>query len=93
MDPTPFLLFAAFIVGTSKGGLATVGSLAVPMVALIMNPVVAAATLLPVYIVTDWVSLWLYRRTFSARHIKILVPSMLFGLCVGTPMVLAPIHH
>lgn len=91
MDPTPFLFFAAFMVGTSKGGLATVGSLAVPMVALVMNPVTAAATLLPVYIVTDWVSVGLYRRSYSAPNLKILIPSMLFGVALATLMVtLAP---
>lgn len=87
MDPTPLLLLAALIVGTSKGGLSTVGSLAVPLVALVMNPVVAAATLLPVYIVTDWVGVALYRRSFSAANLKILVPAMLLGVTIATAMV------
>lgn len=87
MDPTPLLLLAALIVGTSKGGLSTVGSLAVPLVALVMNPVVAAATLLPVYIVTDWVGVALYRRSFSAANLKVLVPAMLLGVTIATAMV------
>lgn len=87
MDPTPLLFFAAFLVGTAKGGLATVGSLAVPMVALTMNPVAAAATLLPVYVVTDWVSVYLYRRSYSAQNIRIFLPAMLFGVVLATMLV------
>ena len=87
MDPLPLLFLAAFMVGTAKGGLSTMGSLAVPLLALVMNPVEAAATLLPVYIVTDWVSVFLYRRSFSARNLKILVPSMLVGVAIATALV------
>ncbi|EAQ04872.1 hypothetical membrane protein [Pseudooceanicola batsensis HTCC2597] len=87
MDPVYLLVFAAVMVGTAKGGLSTVGSVAVPLVALVMNPVVAAATLLPVYIVTDWVGVALYRRTFSLANLKILVPAMLLGIAIATVMV------
>lgn len=87
MDPTPLLFLAALMVGTAKGGLATMGSLAVPMVALTMNPVVAAATLLPVYIVTDWVSVWLYRRSYSAPNLRLFLPAMLIGVALATLFV------
>lgn len=87
MDPHYLLFLAAFMVGTAKGGLATIGSLAVPMVALVMNPVVAAATLLPVYIITDWVSVWMFRRTFSRENLIILVPAMLAGVAIATTLV------
>ncbi|MGI3168606.1 sulfite exporter TauE/SafE family protein [Pseudooceanicola sp. C21-150M6] len=87
MDPTPLLFLAAFMVGTAKGGLATVGSLAVPLLALTMNPVEAAATLLPVYIVTDWVSVWLYRRNYSRANITYLLPAMLLGVAIATMIV------
>jgi hypothetical protein len=55
MLDTLLLVTAALIVGMSKGGLASAAGIAVPMLALFMNPVKAAATLLPVYIVTDWI--------------------------------------
>lgn len=91
MDISPLLFLAALLVGTSKGGMSSMGSLAVPMVALVMNPVTAAATLLPVYIVTDWVSVALYRRDYSAPNLKILVPAMLIGVALATLLVtLAP---
>ncbi|HRO10745.1 sulfite exporter TauE/SafE family protein [Amaricoccus sp.] len=74
---------AAFLVGLSKGGLPAVATLGVPVLALVMSPVAAAALLLPIYIVTDWVGLWLYRRDYSARNLRILVPSGLLGVLVG----------
>lgn len=74
---------AAFCVGLSKGGLPSVGSLAVPLLALVIPPVAAAALLLPVYLATDAVGLWLYRRSFSRRNLAILVPAGLIGVLVG----------
>ncbi|WP_119838301.1 sulfite exporter TauE/SafE family protein [Pseudooceanicola algae] len=84
MDQTILLLMAALIVGVSKGGLSTAAAIAVPMLALFMNPIEAAATLLPVYIVTDWIGVWLYRHDFSGRNVLILMPSMLFGVVIAT---------
>ncbi|MCA3556442.1 sulfite exporter TauE/SafE family protein [Aestuariivirga sp.] len=74
---------AAFLVGASKGGLPMVGVLGVPLLALVMPPVAAAALLLPVYIVSDWVGLWAYRREYSGRNLAILLPAMIFGVAVG----------
>lgn len=74
---------AAFVVGASKGGLPMVGALGVPLLALVMPPVAAAALLLPVYIVSDWVGLWAYRKEFDRRNLMILVPAMVLGVAVG----------
>lgn len=82
-----WLIAAALIVGLAKGGLSAIGSLAVPMLALFMNPVQAAAILLPVLLVTDVVAVWLYRRDFSRRNVAILVPSMLAGIAIATVIV------
>ena len=68
----------------SKGGLASAAALAVPMLALFMSPIQAAAILLPVFLVTDWVAVWLYRRTYSGRNLAILIPAMLFGIALAT---------
>jgi len=74
---------AAFFVGTSKGGLPMVGVLGVPLLALVMPPVAAAALLLPVYIVSDMVGLWAYRKDYSGRNLAILLPAMIFGVGLG----------
>ena len=82
-----WLLLAALIVGLSKGGLSSAGSLAVPMLAIFMSPVAAAALLLPVFIVTDVFAVWLYRREYSGRNIAILVPAILAGIAIATVIV------
>lgn len=74
---------SSFLVGASKGGLPMVGVLGVPILALVMPPVAAAALLLPVYIVSDMVGLWAYRKQFDRRNLMILVPAMIFGVGVG----------
>lgn len=74
---------AAFVVGASKGGLPMVGVLGVPIMALVMPPVAAAAMLLPVYIISDLVGLWAYRKQYDKRNMIILLPAMVFGVGVG----------
>ena len=74
---------AAFLVGASKGGLPMVSVLGVPVMALVMPPVAAAAVLLPVYIVSDMVGLWAYRKQYDKRNMVILLPPMIFGVGVG----------
>ena len=74
---------AALLVGLSKGGLPTVGMLAVPLLSLFMSPVKAAVLLLPIYIISDVVSVWLYRKNFSPPNLKILIPAGVLGVFVG----------
>lgn len=74
---------AAFLVGLSKGGLPAVGTLGVPALSLVMSPVQAAALLLPIFVASDVVSVWLYRRHYSAATLRILVPAGLLGVVVG----------
>ena len=74
---------AAVSVGLSKGGLPVVSSLAVPLLAGVMNPVAAAGLLLPVYIVSDLFGLVAYRRAFDARVLKIMVPATALGVGLG----------
>jgi uncharacterized protein len=74
---------AAFFVGSSKGGLPLVGILAVPLMALQISPVVAAGLLLPIYIISDIYGLWIYRKSYDIRNIRILVPAAAIGIAVG----------
>ena len=77
------LLLAAFFVGLSKGGLPGIGMLAVPVLSLVMSPVNAAVLLLPIYILSDIVGVWLYRSQFSVINLKILIPAGFMGVSVG----------
>ena len=74
---------AALLVGLSKGGLPAVGMLAVPILSLVMSPVKAAVLLLPIYVISDAMGIWLYRRDFSVPNLRILVPAGVFGVFVG----------
>jgi uncharacterized protein len=74
---------AALLVGLSKGGLSMLGAVAVPLLALVISPVTAAALLLPIFVVSDWFGLWSYRREFDARNLKILITSGIAGICIG----------
>ncbi|MFT4727817.1 MAG: putative membrane protein YfcA [Granulosicoccus sp.] len=77
------LLLASLFVGLSKGGLPGVGMLSVPLLALIISPVAAAVLLLPIYILSDIVGIWLYRREYSAKNLKVLIPAGVMGVIVG----------
>lgn len=80
---TWLLILASFLVGLSKGGLPAVGMVSVPLLSLVMSPVLAAVLLLPIYILSDVVSVWLYRRDFSAQNLKLLIPAGLLGVFIG----------
>ena len=75
--------FAALLIGLSKGGLPTIGMLAVPVLSMVISPVKAAVLLLPIYVISDMVSVWLYRRNFSLPNLKVLVPASMVGIFVG----------
>ena len=74
---------AALLVGLSKGGLSSMGMLAVPLLSLVMSPVKAAVLLLPIFVASDMVGIWLYRHSFDAQNLKILIPAGLVGIFIG----------
>ena len=74
---------AAVLIGMSKGGLPLVGMMSVPLLSLVMSPLKAVVLLLPVYIISDVVGVWLYRRNFSVVNLKILVPASILGVLIG----------
>jgi len=87
IEHSPLILttavISAFFVGLSKGGLPSIGTLAVPLLALVISPVTAAALLLPIYVASDMIGLAIYRRSFSERNLAILIPASLFGVLIG----------
>ena len=85
----PLAILASLFVGLSKGGLPGIGSLAVPLMALKIDPLTAAALLLPIYLISDAFGLWLYRHSFSPRNLSILIPAGLLGVLIG--YLLAPV--
>jgi uncharacterized membrane protein YfcA len=76
---------AVLLAGISKGGFGGgLGVLAVPLMALIVSPVQAAAIMLPILCLMDIFGLRAYRTTWSRRNIRVMVPGALLGIAVGT---------
>lgn len=74
---------AVVLVGLAKGGFAGLGAAAIPLLALVMDPVAAAGVLLPILMVQDVVSVWAFRRNFDVRTLFITVPGAVIGIFVG----------
>lgn len=74
---------AAFILGLSKGGMPAMAILAVPLLSLYMDPILAAGLLLPLYMIADCYAVYLFRKAFSRRNLMILLPSSVFGIIGG----------
>ena len=71
------------ILGIAKGGFNGLGLLAVPLMALVISPVQAAAILLPVMMVQDVVSVWAYRNDFDKTNLVMMLPGSVIGIGVG----------
>ena len=71
---------AVILFGLSKGGFSGLGTIGVPMLSLVASPVRAAAIILPILLVQDWLSVWAFRRDFSPRNLIILIPSSIIGV-------------
>jgi uncharacterized membrane protein YfcA len=76
-------LIAAFLVGAGKGGLPMVAMLSVPVMSVVMSPMMGAALLLPVYLISDVFGIYIYRRSFSRRNLAILIPAGSIGIAAG----------
>ncbi len=86
-DPVWFFFLAipvVLLVGISKGGFAGgLGTLAVPLLALMVDPRVAAAIMLPILCTMDIFTAWRYRRDWDGRTLKILLPGAIVGIVIG----------
>jgi len=84
-DPLSLLVMglAAMLVGLSKGGLAGLGVMAVPVLALSLPPVQAAGILLPILVLTDLFALAAWWGTWSVGTLRLLLPGAVLGIGVG----------
>ena len=85
-DPVMLLtgLAAVGLVGLSKGGLGgAFALLGVPVLSLVMPPVQAAALLLPLLLMMDAVSLWVWRGFFHKQTLAAMLPAAVLGIAVG----------
>jgi uncharacterized membrane protein YfcA len=76
-------LAAVSLLGLSKGGFFGLGTMGLPLMSLFVPPMQAAAILLPTLLAQDVLTIWTYRRTWSAENLKIMIPSMAIGIAVA----------
>jgi len=75
---------AVIFVGLSKGGFGgAMALIGLPLMALVVSPIKAAAIMLPILIVMDIVSLWTWRGVFDAKTLKIMLPAGMVGIGIG----------
>ena len=84
-DPIFYLLAtpAVILLGLAKVGLAGVGSLALPLMVLAIDPVQAAAIMLPILIVQDIVSVWSFRHHLDWYVLGWTLPGATVGILIG----------
>ncbi len=84
-DPIFYLVAipAVILLGLAKGGFAGVGGIALPLLALVISPVQAAAILLPVLILQDTVGVWAFRRNWDREILVLMIPSAVVGIVAG----------
>ena len=76
---------AAF--GLSKGGFVGLAVLGMPIFALALPPLTAAAVLLPVLMAQDLVTVWNFRRDLDRRSFIVLLIGCLIGTAIGAATV------
>ena len=73
-----------FLIGMSKSGfMPGIGALGVPLMALTISPVQAAAIQLPLLVATDIIGVWNYRRTYDWANVRLLIPAAFIGIAAG----------
>ncbi len=86
VDTTGIILLgaASFILGLSRGGLSGGFALLGALLAVqVLEPIDAAAFLLPILVLIDPFSIWIYRRHIDGPSLRVLMPGMAAGLAAG----------
>ena len=75
------LSISSFFVGLSRGGLGGGFGLAAAVIAAqILEPIRAAAFLLPLLIISDPLSVWIYRKNIHWESLRVLLPGVIVGI-------------
>jgi len=74
---------AVILLGLAKGGFAGIGVVAVPLMALVISPVLAASITLPILLVQDVVSVWSFRKTWDKGLLVLMLPAAAAGIFLG----------
>lgn len=85
-DPLFYLcaIPAILLYGMAKGGFGGgIAVVAVPLMAVVVSPVQAAAILLPILVVMDFVAIWSFRGQWDKTNIGYTLPGAIVGIVVG----------
>jgi len=85
-DPVLYYICAIIAVtfsGLAKGGFAGIGVLAMPIMAMGIDPLRGAAILLPILIAQDAVSVWAFRHSWDRTVLAVMLPGMVLGILLG----------
>ena len=74
---------AVTLLGLSKGGFVGLGALSLPLLALAISPVRAAAILLPILIVQDVVGVWAFRKSWDGHILAWMLPGSMIGIALA----------
>ena len=85
-DPWFYLVAipAVALFGLTKGGFAGASLPAMPLLALMVPPFMAAAIVLPVLLVQDAVTVYAFRRDYDGQMLKLMLPGALIGSLIGS---------
>lgn len=76
---------AVILFGVSKGGFGGgIGIAAVPLMALVVSPAVAAGIMLPLLVIMDAIGIWAFRKSFDRRIIQSMLPGALAGTLLAS---------
>lgn len=83
-----FAIPAVLLYGMSKGGLGSGPAvLAVPLLAFAIDPVRAAAIMLPILCVMDLFAVWSFRRSFDRAQLRIMLPAGIVGVAIAAMLL------
>lgn len=74
---------AVIVTGISKGGFGGIALLSVPLMSLVIDPVLAAAIMLPLLLVTDAFGVFAWRKGANWQHLRFLLPGAVAGIVIG----------
>jgi uncharacterized protein len=74
----------ALLLGMAKTGVHGAGMLSVPLLAIAFGGKQSSGLMLPMLLIADVFGVWYYHRHASLKHLKILFPSAVIGVIVGS---------
>ncbi len=76
---------AVLFYGMAKGGLGPgPAAIAVPIMSFVIDPVQAAAIMLPILCVMDLFAVWNFRKHYDLYYLKILLPAGITGIIIAS---------